>query len=63
MRKRFLAEDFGWSLEGKTRLDCRRQCFACGILPTFAKIRSQHPGDGWGCPEVKPVADRGRARA
>jgi radical SAM family uncharacterized protein len=50
--KKFLTEDYLWSLSGKTRIDCREQCFACGILPTFKKLRRAHPGDGWKCPEV-----------
>ena len=53
LRKKFLAEDHLWSQQGKTRLDCRQRCYACGILPTFANLRRQNPGDIWGCPEVK----------
>lgn len=61
VRKKFLLEDYLWSQRGKTRLDCRERCFACGILPTFADIRRMNPGDVWQCPEVKnkliPVSD------
>jgi len=53
VRKKFLAEDYLWSLQGKTRVDCRQHCFACGILPTFADLRRMNPGDVWQCPEVK----------
>jgi radical SAM family uncharacterized protein len=53
VRKKFLTEDYLWSLQGKTRIDCRQKCFACGILPTFAEIRRMNPGDVWQCPEVK----------
>jgi len=53
LRKKFLTEDYLWSLRGKTRIDCREQCFACGILPTFADMRRLNPGDVWQCPEVK----------
>ena len=53
LRKKFLTEDYLWSLRGKTRLDCRERCFACGILPTFADFRRQNPGEVWQCPEVK----------
>ena len=53
VRKKFLIEDYLWSQNGQTRLDCREQCFACGILPTFADLRRDNPGDFWGCPEVK----------
>ncbi len=51
--KKFLTQDYLWSLEGRTRIDCRNQCFACGILPTFNDMRRDHPGDLWQCPEVK----------
>ena len=53
VRKKFLIEDYLWSQSGRTRLDCREQCFACGILPTFADLRRDNPGEFWGCPEVK----------
>ena len=51
--KKFLTQDYLWSLEGRTRIDCRNQCFACGNLPTFKDLRREHPGDIWRCPEVK----------
>jgi hypothetical protein len=53
VRKQFLTEDYLWSLEGRTRVDCRERCFACGILPKFADIRRDNPGDVWECPEVR----------
>jgi hypothetical protein len=53
VRKKFLTEDYLWSLQGRTRVDCRERCFACGILPTFADLRRINPGEVWQCPEVK----------
>lgn len=53
LRKKFLTQDYLWSLDGKIRIDCREQCFACGILPTFADLRRDNPGEAWQCPEVK----------
>ena len=53
VRKNFLFQDFRQSLEGQIRVDCRLNCFACGILPTFANMRRDHPGEGWKCPDVK----------
>jgi radical SAM family uncharacterized protein len=53
VRKNFLFQDFRQSLEGQIRVDCRLNCFACGILPTFAQMRRENPGDGWKCPDVK----------
>jgi radical SAM family uncharacterized protein len=55
VRRKFLTEDYLWSLQGKTRLDCRERCFACGILPTFSELRSLNPGEVWQCPEVKHI--------
>lgn len=51
--KKFLTQDYLWSSSGKTRIDCRQQCFACGVLPTFKDIRRNNPGDYWKCPEVR----------
>jgi radical SAM superfamily enzyme YgiQ (UPF0313 family) len=53
VRKEFLTEDYLWSLRGRTRVDCRERCFACGILPRFADLRRLNPGDTWECPEVR----------
>jgi len=61
VRKNYLFQDFRKSLEGEIRVDCREQCFACGILPQFADLRRENPGNGWKCPEVKSpkrIADR-----
>jgi radical SAM family uncharacterized protein len=59
VRKNFLFQDFRQSLEGQIRVDCRLNCFACGILPTFSNLRREHPGEEWKCPEVKsPRRDR-----
>ena len=52
VRKNFLFQDFRKSLESEIRVDCREQCFACGILPQFADLRRENPGDGWKCPDV-----------
>jgi radical SAM family uncharacterized protein len=54
VRKEYLAEDYLMSQRGETRVDCRGHCFACGILPVFAEMRSQTPAEAWECPEVKP---------
>jgi len=63
LRKTFLTQDYLWSLEGQTRIDCRNQCFACGILPTFANLRRENPGEVWQCPEVKNKRVRVRKTA
>ncbi|MCD6425637.1 MAG: TIGR03960 family B12-binding radical SAM protein [Anaerolineales bacterium] len=52
VKKSFLLEDYQWSQEGKTRADCRVNCFSCGILPAYNDLRRQNPGTLWLCPEV-----------
>ncbi len=49
------------SIKGETRVDCRDQCFACGILPKFKELRSQTDEMAWECPPVKPIHERKRA--
>jgi radical SAM family uncharacterized protein len=58
VRKNFLFQDFRMSLEGEIRVDCRLNCFACGILPTFANLRRENPGEVWKCPDVKSPAHK-----
>ncbi len=53
VRKKFLLQELQLSQASLTRMDCRKQCFACGILPTYANHRRDHPGSSWMCPEVK----------
>jgi radical SAM family uncharacterized protein len=52
IRKKYLYQDYQRSLAGETRADCREDCDACGILPTFATTRREYPGIYWKCPEV-----------
>ena len=51
--RKYLTEEYRWSLEGKLRPDCRNNCYACGILPHFKDLRRENPGPGWQCPEVQ----------
>jgi len=53
MRKKYLYTDYLRSLKAETRAYCKDDCDACGILPTFAATRREHPGKYWKCPEVK----------
>ena len=53
VRKNFLFKDFRMSLEGEITVDCRLDCFACGILPVFSDLRRENPGEVWKCPDVK----------
>ena len=53
VRKTFIFQDFLKSLEGQIRADCRLKCYACGILPTYADLRRENPGEVWKCPDVK----------
>ncbi len=62
VKKQFLTEDYLWSLEGRTRIDCRERCFACGILPKYADLRRMHPGETWECPEVRSPRQKSNAK-
>jgi radical SAM superfamily enzyme YgiQ (UPF0313 family) len=52
LTKRYLARDYEASLRGETRVDCREQCYACGILTAFRDQRAGLLVDDWGCPPV-----------
>jgi hypothetical protein len=54
VRKQFMIQDLFRSQESETMDDCRHSCYACGVLPTFADERREHPGEAWGCPDVSP---------
>ena len=54
--KKFLAQDYLMSQEQETRIDCRHQCFACGILPKLKDLRRETPAEAWECPPVKTRA-------
>ena len=62
LRKKFLQEDYLMSIRRETRVDCRDKCFACGILPKFAKERATTDDLAWECPPVTPISERGRKR-
>ncbi len=61
--RRFLTQDFLMSQSGETRIDCRDQCFACGILPRLKDLRRETAPEAWECPPVTPIAERRRRRA
>lgn len=56
--RRFLTQDYLMSQAGETRIDCRDQCFACGILPKLRDLRRETPAEAWECPPVTKIADR-----
>lgn len=62
IHKKFLRDDYLMSIKRETRVDCRDKCFACGILPKFAKERSTTEEMAWECPPVTPISERKRAR-
>jgi radical SAM family uncharacterized protein len=55
--RRFLTQDYLMSQAGETRIDCRDQCFACGILPKLKDLRRETPAEAWECPPVSAIAD------
>ena len=61
VHKKFLKDDYLMSIKQETRVDCRDQCFACGILPKFVKERSTTEPMDWECPPVIPISERRRA--
>lgn len=61
VRRKFLTEDYLMSKRQETRIDCRKRCFACGILPQFTDLRRETPAMAWFCPEVK--AKKGSKKA
>lgn len=63
VKKKFLQEDYLMSQKRETRVDCRDQCFACGILPKFTKTRMDTPAEAWECPPVIPKHLRGIKQA
>jgi radical SAM family uncharacterized protein len=48
--KTYLAHDYEASLRGEPHLDCREQCYACGILTAFRQERAGLPMGAWACP-------------
>ena len=54
VRKSFMVQDLTRSQSEETLEDCRDSCYACGVLPTFADLRRENPGEAWGCPDVSP---------
>jgi hypothetical protein len=51
--RKFLTEDYLMSEVQETRVDCRDQCFACGILPKLKDMRRETSEEAWQCPPVK----------
>ena len=56
--RKFLTEDYLMSQRQETRVDCRHQCFACGILPKLKEIRRGMEADAWECPPVYSAEQR-----
>jgi radical SAM superfamily enzyme YgiQ (UPF0313 family) len=61
--KKFLSKDYLMSQHQETRIDCRHQCFACGILPKLKDLRRETPLEAWQCPPVRKKPDRQRSKA
>jgi hypothetical protein len=56
--KRYLVQDYQAALRGEIRLDCREQCYACGILTAFSSERAGVAADAWGCPPFEAKITR-----
>jgi len=60
--KKFLTQDYMMSQAQETRVDCRNQCFACGILPKLKDLRRETPAEAWKCPPVPQRRQPARER-
>ncbi len=58
LTRKFLTQDYLMSQREETRIDCRDQCFACGILPKLKDLRRETPPEAWECPPVTKISDR-----
>ncbi len=63
LTRRFLTQDYLMSQKEETRIDCRDQCFACGILPKLKDLRRETAPEAWECPPVSRISDRKKRRA
>ena len=54
VRKEYLRRQYEDSLAGRTRGDCREECFGCGILTTFRELRDALPVEAQFCPTANP---------
>ncbi len=61
VRGKYLRQEYRWSQAGRTRGDCRDQCYACGILPEFNDLRVTIPDEAWKCPPVRRRVKRAQA--
>ena len=61
--KKFLSKDYLMSQNQETRIDCRHQCFACGILPKLKDLRRETPPEAWQCPPVRQKTTAKRSEA
>lgn len=61
--RKFLTQDYLMSQREETRIDCRHQCFACGILPKLKDLRRETAAEAWECPPVSPISERKQKRS
>jgi radical SAM family uncharacterized protein len=54
VRKDYLRREYEASLAGRTRGDCREECFGCGILTAFRELRDALPEEARFCPTDRP---------
>jgi radical SAM family uncharacterized protein len=55
VRKDYLRREYEASRAGRTRGDCREECFGCGILTTFRELRDALPVEAQFCPTARPT--------
>lgn len=62
LNKRFLQKDYREALERVTKVDCREQCYGCGLLRRFHQ-EWREDGSEWQCPPPRTPEERERDRA
>jgi radical SAM family uncharacterized protein len=50
----YMKQDYQMSLRGETRDDCREGCHNCGILTSYASIKTGIIPGEWNCPPTHP---------
>jgi radical SAM superfamily enzyme YgiQ (UPF0313 family) len=58
LTRRCLTQDYLMSQREETRIDCRDQCFACGILPKLKDLRRETADEAWECPPGSKISER-----
>jgi len=53
VEKRWMLMDWYAAEKGETKIDCRENCYHCGILTAFKGMRANTPPEAWQCPPIR----------